>query len=190
MVLLCHDHLFTPDDFATALAGGVTARVVQPFVDVEVWDGAEAFEATRHLEVGVARRALEAFDRVLSYVEDHPEQTLLLRTSADLDPAKQSGRAGVILGSEGGRILDEEALCAALREGRLRGAAIDVATEEPVPPASPLWQVPNLVLTPHVSTIQEPDGWWDLVSGLMSENLARYATGRELLNVVDPSAGY
>jgi membrane dipeptidase len=105
-VLLCHDHLFTPDDFAAAVAGGVTARVVQPFVDVEIWGGVEAFEATRYQEEGVARRALDAFDRVLSYVEDHPEQTLLVRTSVDLDGAKQSGRAGVILGSEGGRILE------------------------------------------------------------------------------------
>src|ERR1700732_4555465 len=105
IVLLCHDHLFEPADYAAALAGGVTARVVQPFVDVEVWGGTEMFEATRHQEDGVALRAMVAFDRVLSYGEAHPEQTFLVRTSADLQEAKRSGRAGVILGSEGGRIL-------------------------------------------------------------------------------------
>jgi phosphoglycerate dehydrogenase-like enzyme len=65
-----------------------------------------------------------------------------------------------------------------------------VATVEPVSPGAPLWGAPNLLLTPHVSAIQDPGGWWDLVAGLMSENLARYATGRALLNVVDGAAGY
>ena len=55
---------------------------------------------------------------------------------------------------------------------------------------SPLWRVPNLVLTPHVSAINDPKGWWGLVAGLMRENLARYAAQRELLNVVNGSAGY
>jgi phosphoglycerate dehydrogenase-like enzyme len=89
-----------------------------------------------------------------------------------------------------GRVLDEEALRVALERGRLRGAVLDVATVEPVPPGSALWGAPNLLLTPHVSAIQDPRGWWDLVAGLMSENLARYASGRALLNVVDGAAGY
>jgi phosphoglycerate dehydrogenase-like enzyme len=99
-------------------------------------------------------------------------------------------RHAVLINVARGKILDEEALCAALRDGALRGAVLDVATVEPIPPTSPLWQAPNLVLTPHVSAIQDPVGWWDLVAGLMSENLARYAAGRELLNTVDAAAGY
>ena len=89
-----------------------------------------------------------------------------------------------------GRVLDEDALRGALERGAIRGAVLDVATVEPVPPDSPLWRTPRLVLTPHISPINEPRGFWDLVAGLMSENLARYATGRELLNVVDGAAGY
>jgi phosphoglycerate dehydrogenase-like enzyme len=89
-----------------------------------------------------------------------------------------------------GRVLDEGALVDALRRGAIRGAVLDVATVEPVPADSPLWTVPNLVLTPHVSAINDPKGWWDLVAGLMRENLARYAAKRELLNVVDGAAGY
>ena len=106
MVLLCHDHLWAPADFEAAVAGGVTARIVHAFVDVDVWGGPDAFEATKTQEEGVAQRALVAFDRVLSYVEDHPETTLLVRSAADLERAKASGRAGVILGSEGGRPLE------------------------------------------------------------------------------------
>ena len=89
-----------------------------------------------------------------------------------------------------GRVLDEGALVDALRRGAIRGAALDVATVEPVPADSTLWGVPNLVLTPHVSAINDPKGWWNLVAGLMHENLARYAAGRELLNVVNGAAGY
>jgi membrane dipeptidase len=106
MVLLCHDHLWQPADFAAAVTGGVTARIVHAFVDVAIWDGPAAFEATARQEDGVARRAMVAFDDVLSYVDSHPEQTLLVRTAADLRRAKASGRAGVILGSEGGRLVE------------------------------------------------------------------------------------
>jgi len=105
-VLLSHDHLWQAADFQAALVGGVTARVVHPFIDVDVWHGQQAFDDTRFQETGVARRALVAFDAVLSYIEAHPEQTLLVRTAADLEQLKGSGRAGVVLGSEGGRILE------------------------------------------------------------------------------------
>ena len=96
----------------------------------------------------------------------------------------------VLINVARGRVLDEGALEDALRRGAIRGAALDVATVEPVPGDSPLWGVPNLVLTPHISAINDPKGWWDLVAGLMRENLARYAAGRELLNVVNGAAGY
>jgi membrane dipeptidase len=106
MVLLTHDHLWEAADFAAAVTGGVTARVVMPFVDVEIWGGPEAFEETKHREEGHARRAMIAFDRVLSYIEQHSEQTLLIRSLADLFEAKRSGRCGVILGSEGARLVE------------------------------------------------------------------------------------
>lgn len=96
----------------------------------------------------------------------------------------------VLINVARGRVLDEGALADALRRGTIRGAVLDVATVEPVPADSPLWRVPNLLLTPHVSAINDPKGWWDLVAGLMRENLARYATRRELLNVVNGAAGY
>jgi membrane dipeptidase len=105
-VLLAHDHLFEPADFAAANAGGVTARVVQPFVDVEVWGTPEEFEITRRQESGVARRALIAIDRVLGYIEAHPDETLLVRSFGDLDVARTTRRAGVILGAEGSRLVE------------------------------------------------------------------------------------
>lgn len=99
-------------------------------------------------------------------------------------------RHAVLVNIARGRILDEEALGDALRRGDIRGAALDVAWTEPLPATSPLWEVPNLVLTPHVSGISDPDRFWDLVIPLMTENITRYAAGRELLNVTDGRAGY
>ena len=103
--------------------------------------------------------------------------------------AALSSRA-VLINVARGRVLDEGALADALQRRAIRGAALDVATVEPVPADSPLWRAPNLVLTPHVSAINDPQGWWGLVEGLMRENLARYAARRELLNVVNGAAGY
>jgi len=96
----------------------------------------------------------------------------------------------VLINVARGRVLDEGALADALRRSAIRGAVLDVATVEPLAAGSPLWRVPNLVLTPHVSAINDPKGWWALVAGLMRENIERYATRRELLNTVNGAAGY
>jgi len=96
----------------------------------------------------------------------------------------------VLINVARGKVLDEDALIDVLRRGDIRGAVLDVASTEPVPADSAWWDVPNLVLTPHVSAINDPVGWWSLVAGLMIENLSRYADGRELVNVVDGAAGY
>lgn len=87
-----------------------------------------------------------------------------------------------------GRLVDEEALAAALREGRLRGAGLDVFRTEPLPEESPLWDLPNVLITPHVSAVSR--GYWRRETELIAENLRRLSAGRELLNLVDPSAGY
>jgi phosphoglycerate dehydrogenase-like enzyme len=79
-----------------------------------------------------------------------------------------------------GATVDEDALVAALREGRLGGAALDVTETEPLPEDSPLWDAPRLVLTPHMAG-NRPQGASDLVDA----NLDALRTGRPLRNVVD-----
>jgi phosphoglycerate dehydrogenase-like enzyme len=76
----------------------------------------------------------------------------------------------------------------ALRGGRLRGAALDVFREEPLPSGSPLWGLPNVLITPHVSGTT--DRFWTRETELITENVARYLSGRALRNIVDKSAGY
>jgi len=84
--------------------------------------------------------------------------------------------------------LDEAALLWALEEGKLGGAALDVAASEPLPPESPLWKAPNLLITPHTSAIS--NRLWERETSLLMELLDRWFDGRELLNRVDFSRGY
>ena len=75
----------------------------------------------------------------------------------------------------------------ALRDGRLGGAALDVFSEEPLDPASPYWDLPNVIITPHTSGAMQ-DFWTPLVA-LFADNLRRFEKGEPLRNVVDKKAG-
>jgi phosphoglycerate dehydrogenase-like enzyme len=87
-----------------------------------------------------------------------------------------------------GSLVDEPALITALERGHLAGAALDVASEEPLPADHPLWDAPNLFLSPHVST--SPAALFPNLHGLFRANLARYLAGEPLENRVDSSRGY
>ncbi len=94
----------------------------------------------------------------------------------------------VLINVARGGLVDQEALVEALREGRIRGAALDVFTSEPLPPESPLWDLPNVLITPHVSAVTSR--YWERETELITENLRRYLEGVPLVNVVDKDAGY
>jgi phosphoglycerate dehydrogenase-like enzyme len=87
-----------------------------------------------------------------------------------------------------GRLLDELALRRALASGSIGGAVLDVFSEEPLPPDSPLYDTPNLVITPHTSWASER------VAGrsvdLFTENLRAFRAGQPMRNLVDLEAGY
>ena len=87
-----------------------------------------------------------------------------------------------------GRVVEQEALVAALQEGRIAGAAMDVVDPEPLPPDSPLWDMPNVILTAHSATTSQH--FWPRMQELFRENLRRYVAGEPLLNVVDKEAGF
>ncbi len=87
-----------------------------------------------------------------------------------------------------GRLVDERALVRALREGPMGGAVLDAFRDEPVLPESPLYDVPNLIITPHTSW--SSGRVLDRSIELFCDNLRRYAAGQTLLNVVDPRKGY
>jgi phosphoglycerate dehydrogenase-like enzyme len=87
-----------------------------------------------------------------------------------------------------GQLVDEVALASALREKRIGGAALDVFPKEPLAAESPLWDLPNLLITPHTAALTEK--LWDRHYDLFSENLRRYLKGQALLGVVDKKKGY
>src|SRR5271166_340374 len=87
-----------------------------------------------------------------------------------------------------GLLVDEAALAAALREKRIGGAALDVFPKEPLVADSPLWDLPNLLITPHTAALT--DKLWERHYALFSENLRRYLGGEALLAVVDKRKGY
>jgi len=94
----------------------------------------------------------------------------------------------IVINVARGQLIDEPALAQALASGRVGGAALDVFTTEPLPPDSPFWSMPNVIVTPHNSGFRS--GHFDAVVDLFSENLTRYERGVDLLNVVDVQAGY
>ena len=98
-------------------------------------------------------------------------------------------RPGAVLVNLGrGALVDEPALVAALRAGRIGGAALDVVRGEPLSPDSPLWDLPNVILTPHIGGLGP--GYWERAVEQFAANLERFLSGRPLLNVVDRQAGY
>jgi phosphoglycerate dehydrogenase-like enzyme len=80
-----------------------------------------------------------------------------------------------------GQLVDEPALVASLQEGRIRGAALDVFAVEPLPAASPLWDLPNVLVSPHSASTVEGEN--QRIVDLFSENLVRYQAGEPLRNV-------
>ena len=87
-----------------------------------------------------------------------------------------------------GPLVDETALSAALRGKKIGGAALDVFPKEPLAADSPLWDVPNLLITPHTAALT--DKLWERHYALFSENLRRRLAGQPLLAVVDKRKGY
>ncbi|WP_435868962.1 D-2-hydroxyacid dehydrogenase [Actinomadura coerulea] len=87
-----------------------------------------------------------------------------------------------------GGLVAEDDLVRALRAGRIAGAALDVFEDEPLPASSPLWDMPGVIVSPHMSG--DVVGWRDELVRLFADNLGRYVSGRPLRNVVDKRLGY
>ncbi|HSQ28362.1 MAG TPA: D-2-hydroxyacid dehydrogenase [Gemmatimonadaceae bacterium] len=113
-------------------------------------------------------------------------ETAGLLTAERLDLLPQMA---IIINVARGALLDEEALVVRLRDGRLRGAVLDVFREEPLAEASALWKLPQVLLTPHVSPVS-PGRFWPRQLDLFLDNWRRYTTGMPLRNLVDKQAGY
>ncbi|MFP5372869.1 MAG: NAD(P)-dependent oxidoreductase [Actinomycetes bacterium] len=170
--------------------GGITEsllRLLGPFgCDVTVvrrraagLDGASRVVTPDHLD-----DALAAADAaVLALVLTADTSGLLDRRRLDL-----LGERGWLVNVARGRHVVTDDLVAALREGTLGGAALDVTEPEPLPDGHPLWTFPNVLITPHVGNTPEMAA--PLLANRVSENLRRWAAGEPLLGLVDVAAGY
>lgn len=85
-------------------------------------------------------------------------------------------------------VVDQAAMLTALRSGALAGAGLDVFATEPLPAESPLWDLPNVIVTPHSSG--NYPGYVEQATSIFAENLRRWRAGEPLINVVDKQAGY
>jgi phosphoglycerate dehydrogenase-like enzyme len=96
------------------------------------------------------------------------------------------GKRAVFINVGRGAQVVESDLTRALRQGRLRGAVLDVFRREPLPRTSPLWGLPGLIVTPHNAAVSFPES----VAPIFVENYRRFAAGRPLLHRVDLKRGY
>jgi D-2-hydroxyacid dehydrogenase (NADP+) len=149
-----------------------------------------------HPEKGSSEHVEQIF--AASQIHDFLSQSDYVVLAAPLTPAtrglmnaerfgKMKPDAGLINVSRG-PLIDETALAQALREKKIGGAALDVFAQEPLPSDSPLWDLENLLITPHTAAMT--DKLWERHYKLITENLRRYLAHQPLLAVVDKQRGY
>ncbi len=123
-------------------------------------------------------------DFIVVAVPSTPETHHLIGT----DELKAVKPGAFLVNIARGNIIDEAALVEALRSGALAGAGLDVFEREPLPAESPLWTMPNVLISPHLAGATER--YSARFTDLLLSNLARYRAGEPLRNVVEPGRGY
>jgi D-3-phosphoglycerate dehydrogenase len=113
------------------------------------------------------------------------EQTRGMIGASELAKMKQDA---VLINVARGQCVVESDLVAALESGHLGGAGLDVTEIEPLPPSSKLWDMANVIITPHVGA--QSARRYDDVTNFFCENLRRYTQSRPLLNLVDKELGF
>lgn len=158
--------------------------------------GATCVGVRRHLPRNESPADAQAFERVVTkdaLARELPKADVVASFLPSSDETRGlvgeeflgSMKTGAYLVNAGrGDLIDQAALRAALQEGRLAGAALDVTTPEPLPANDPLWDAPNLIITPHVAGFWHLHSTLERVVALATENLKRYVRGESLKNVV------
>lgn len=98
--------------------------------------------------------------------------------------------SAIVINVGRGPVLDESALMRALQSKKIAGAALDVFETEPLPASSPLWDMENVLLSPHCTDRTNDPDWLDLAMQPFLENFGHFLKGEPLINVVDKKAGY
>ncbi|HEX4167766.1 MAG TPA: D-2-hydroxyacid dehydrogenase [Bryobacteraceae bacterium] len=98
--------------------------------------------------------------------------------------------SSIVINVGRGPVIDQEALIRALQEKKIAGAALDVFETEPLPADNPLWDMENVLISPHCTDRTDDPDWLDLSMQVFIKNFGRYVKGEPLINVVDKKAGY
>jgi phosphoglycerate dehydrogenase-like enzyme len=131
-------------------------------------------------------RMLADVDVLLCSAPLTPETHHLI-SDAEFDCMKPGA---IVINVGRGPVIDEAALVRALQSKRIAGASLDVFEQEPLPASSPLWDMENVLLSPHCTDRTTNPDWLDLSMRFFVENFHRYRAGEPLENVVDKTAGY
>jgi len=123
------------------------------------------------------------------YIVCSAPSTVETRGMVDAQAFESVKENAVFINLGRGPVVDEDALIKALQTGKLKGAALDVFTEEPLPLSSPLWDLPNCLISPH-NMDQTATFMHEATEFFLMENLPRYLCGEDLLNPVDTTLGY
>ena len=148
--------------------------------DDAAWDYADELRSNEDLH-----DALNEADYVVATLPGTPETHHLIDAEAIGNMKEEAYFVNIGRGS----VVDEAALVEALEEGRLSGAALDVFETEPLPEESPLWELENVIVSPH-STDMVPELINERQTELFCENLRRYLAGEDLVNVLDKQLLY
>ena len=129
-------------------------------------------------------RALEEAQNLVLIAPHTPEtEGMIGATELALLP-----QGAVLINISRGALVDETALVSALRSGRLLGAGLDVFGEEPLPPTSPLWEMDNVIVSPHSASTSIHEN--ARITALFCDNLRRFLDGRRLVNQFDATRGF
>jgi phosphoglycerate dehydrogenase-like enzyme len=149
---------------------------------------AKKITRTRYVDIVYPRthltKMLTQCDYIVMVLPYTPETHLMIGEK-ELKAMKSSAH---LINVGRGRTVDEDMLIDALEEGWIAGAGLDALTIEPLPASSKLWDMPNVIITPHVGGRMH--NYEDLSNNLFIENLKLYVNGRKLRNVVNKRAGY
>lgn len=152
------------------------SRSPRTMTGMEVFTGPEAFD-----------RFLSGTDILVALLPLTPETTRLIDMEC-LRKLRRDGQLGgpILINAGRGGSQVEADIATAIREGTLAGASLDVFETEPLPADSPLWDLPNVVITPHVAAVSDPQP----LARQIADQIVAFERGENLRNVVDRSRGY
>jgi D-3-phosphoglycerate dehydrogenase / 2-oxoglutarate reductase len=165
--------------------GSRVAKVLDAFgAEVLVYD--PFVEGAKVEEVGANKVELDELLERARVISIHARLTDETRGMIGADQIAKMPEGAVLVNTARGGLLDYEALCDALESGHLGAAALDVYDEEPPPEGSRLFEVPNLVLSPHIAGATRETA--HRAASIAAAEVGRYARGEDLANVVNPEA--